>query len=295
MTYNLHNGFDTAGWLGLEALARTIEQQDPDVVALQEVARGWVIDGSTDMVGWLSQRLQMEYVFAPTAGPLWGNAVLSRLPIKESQTHPLPTQDLLLRRGYVRVVVDLGGGRTLDVIATHYHHLEDGSAVRVQESQAILDAWSGAPRTVFMGDLNAEPGSPEIEMLREAGLVEAVAQAGLSPGYTYDSVAPVPAHRLHLGQSGPRRSGRRIRLGERRDRRTRRRDHARHCVRPPRRGGDDRILAVSPRERGSARLPPEPALEHVERRVQEPHGLAQLVDLGSRTADLHADDASRRW
>ena len=190
MTYNLHNGFDTTGWLGLEALARAIEQQDPDVVALQEVARGWVIDGSTDMVGWLSQRLKMEYVFAPTAGPLWGNAVLSRLPIMESQTHPLPTPDLLIGRGYVRVLLDLGGGRTLNVLATHYHHLEDGSAIRVQESQTILDAWEGAPSTVFMGDLNGEPGSPEIQMLRRAGLVEAVAQAGLSPGYTYDSVAP---------------------------------------------------------------------------------------------------------
>jgi endonuclease/exonuclease/phosphatase family metal-dependent hydrolase len=190
MTFNLHNGFDTTGWLGMEALARTIEQQHPDVVALQEVARGWVIDGSTDMLGWLSQRLQMDYVFDPTAGPLWGNAVLTRLPIKGSRTYPLPTPDLLIGRGYVRVLLDAGGGRTLNVIATHYHHLEDGGAIRVLQSKAILALWKDVPGTVLMGDLNAEPGSPEIEMLRSAGLVEAVAQAGLSPGYTYDSVAP---------------------------------------------------------------------------------------------------------
>lgn len=42
MTYDLHNGFNTRGALDLEALARTIETQKPDVVALQEVARGWV-------------------------------------------------------------------------------------------------------------------------------------------------------------------------------------------------------------------------------------------------------------
>jgi endonuclease/exonuclease/phosphatase family metal-dependent hydrolase len=190
MTFNLHNGFDTTGWLGMEALARTIERQHPDVVALQEVARGWVIDGSTDMLGWLSQRLQMDYVFDPTAGPLWGNAVLTRLPIKGSRTYPLPTPDLLIGRGYVRVLLDAGGGRTLNVIATHYHHLEDGGAIRVLQSKAILALWKDVPGTVLMGDLNAEPGSPEIEMLRSAGLVEAVAQAGLSPGYTYDSVAP---------------------------------------------------------------------------------------------------------
>ncbi len=180
MTFNMHNGFDTQGWLGLEAIARTIEQQQPDVVTLQEAARGWVIDGSTDMLSWLSQRLDMPYVWDPTAGPLWGNAILSRFPITWSETHPLPTADLLLRRGYVRARLDVGGGQTLDVLATHYHHVEGGSAVRVQESQTILDAWAGYPRTVIAGDMNAVPGDPEIEMLRAAGLVEAVSAAGLT-------------------------------------------------------------------------------------------------------------------
>lgn len=190
MTFNIHNGFDTQGWLGLEAIAQTIEQQHPDVVTLQEAARGWVIDGSTDMLSWLSLRLGMPYVWNPTAGPLWGNAILSRFPIIESGTYPLPTDDLLLRRGFVRARLDVGGGLTLDVLATHYHHLEDGSAVRVKESQALLDAWAGSGRTIIAGDMNAVPGDPEIEMLRAAGLVEAVSLMGLTPGYTYDSTKP---------------------------------------------------------------------------------------------------------
>jgi len=190
MTFNIHNGFDTRGWLGLEAIARTIEQQQPDVVALQEAARGWVIDGSTDMLSWLSLRLDMPFVWDPTAGPLWGNAILSRFPIIQSEIYPLPTADLLLGRGFIRARLDVGTGQPLDVLATHYHHVEDGSAVRVQESQVILDAWAGAPRTVIAGDMNAVHGDPEIEMLRAAGLVEAVALAGLTPGYTYDSTKP---------------------------------------------------------------------------------------------------------
>jgi Metal-dependent hydrolase len=190
MTFNMHNGFDTHGWLGLEAIARTIEQQHPDVVTVQEAARGWIIDGSTDMLSWLSLRLGMPFVWDPTAGPLWGNAILSRFPINSSESYPLPTADLLLRRGFIRARLDLGSGRTLDVLSTHYHHLEGGSAVRVQESQAMLDAWAGAPRTVIAGDMNAVPSDPEIEILRAAGLVEAVAVAGLTPGYTYDSTKP---------------------------------------------------------------------------------------------------------
>lgn len=73
MTYNLHNGFNTEGALDPEALARTIEDAAPDVVALQEVSRGWVINGSFDLLSWLAHRLDMVYVYGPTSGPLWGN------------------------------------------------------------------------------------------------------------------------------------------------------------------------------------------------------------------------------
>ena len=40
--YNVHNGVDPLGQVDPEAMARVIEAQDPDVVVLQEVARGWV-------------------------------------------------------------------------------------------------------------------------------------------------------------------------------------------------------------------------------------------------------------
>lgn len=81
--------------------------------------------------------------------------------------------------------MDVGAGGPLRVIVTHYHHPEDGGAVRVLESAALLDRWDGSPRTVVMGDLNAIPGAREIETLREAGLVEVPAAAGVSPGCTY--------------------------------------------------------------------------------------------------------------
>ncbi|MBU2602729.1 MAG: endonuclease/exonuclease/phosphatase family protein [Actinobacteria bacterium] len=191
MNYNLHNGFATDGRLDLEALAATIEAEDPDVLALQEVSRGWVINGSVDMLGWLSGRLGMVPVYGPTAGPLWGNAVLTRLPIESEELFPLPTEDLLLRRGLIDVSLALGDAGSLRVIATHYHHPDDGGPVRVLESEEMLRVWGGASRTVVMGDLNGRPGDREIEMLREAGLVEVLAEAGVSPGYTFPSDGPI--------------------------------------------------------------------------------------------------------
>lgn len=190
MTFNLHNGFNTKGFLGMEALAQVIEAQQPDVVALQEVSRGWIISGSLDMLTWLSQRLDMPYVFGPTADPVWGNAILSRHPIGEYETRDLPPRDLLLLRGFIWARIDVGAGQQINVIATHYHHITEDSAIRVPQSQAVLDFWDGAGQTALLGDLNAEPGAPEIEMLRQAGFRDVLDLAGIVPGYTYSSEQP---------------------------------------------------------------------------------------------------------
>lgn len=190
LTYNLHCGVDPRGDLGLEALAAAIEAQDADVVALQEVSRGWTVNGSLDMVGWLAQRLGMDFVFAGTADPLWGNAVLSRLPILGGRSLPLPSDQLMLKRGSVDVTIGLGDGAALRVLATHFHHPEDGGGVRQEQVGELLEQWNGSPRTVILGDFNAEPGAPEIEALRRAGLVDAFAAAGAGPGFTYSSTEP---------------------------------------------------------------------------------------------------------
>ena len=113
MSYNLHQGFDVHGSHGLENIAKVIQAEDPDIIALQEVSRGWVVNGSVDMLVWLSQRLEMDYVWGPAADPVWGNAVLSRLPIISSQNHRMPNNDTVrLDRAYL----DSGGrpGRRRD-------------------------------------------------------------------------------------------------------------------------------------------------------------------------------------
>ncbi len=190
MTYNLHNGFDPDGHLGMEAIAQVIEAQNPDIVALQEVSRGWVVNGSLDMLAWLSQRLAMPYVYGPTSDPLWGNALLSRYPILESELVALPTDDLLLRRGFIWAKVDVGDGQHLNVIATHYHHPGDGSAVRVMQSETIVDYWDSVSRTLIMGDLNAEPNAPEMQLLRQSGLADVLELSAVQPGFTYPATGP---------------------------------------------------------------------------------------------------------
>lgn len=189
MTYNLHNGFNRQGRLDLEALAKTIEDSQAQVVGLQEISRGWLVWGGVDMLAWLSQRLNMAYVSGPTADAQWGNAVLTRYPIVSADLVKLPTDDLLLLRGYIRVVIGIGAGE-ITFIDTHYHQVYEDSAIRVQQSQALIAGISLSEPTILVGDMNAEPDSAEMDLLAEAGLVESALAMGYQPAYTYPSDQP---------------------------------------------------------------------------------------------------------
>ena len=190
MTYNLHNGFDTDGHLGMEAIAKVIEAEQPDVVGLQEVSRGWVVNGSLDMLTWLSQRLEMPYIFGPATGSLWGNAILSRYPILEWENVKLPPKDLLLQRAYLWARLDLGDGQELRVVVTHLHHTREDFDIRAQQVQTLLDFWKDGEQTVIMGDFNARRDDSEAEMMRQAGLADPLDLAGIQPGYTVPPEAP---------------------------------------------------------------------------------------------------------
>jgi endonuclease/exonuclease/phosphatase family metal-dependent hydrolase len=189
INYNLHNGFNSDGLLDMEALALVIEESEADVLLLQEVSRGWVINGSLDMLQWLSQRLEMPHVAGPTEELLWGNALLSRYPIHNAANVPLPPDHLLLRRGYLMAEIEVGAERLL-VINTHLHHVRADSAVRQEQVGQILAGWQGRPRTLIAGDFNATPEAPEMVMMVEAGLADVALLFGPAPPYTYSAVNP---------------------------------------------------------------------------------------------------------
>jgi endonuclease/exonuclease/phosphatase family metal-dependent hydrolase len=189
MTYNLHNGFNTKGKLNLEEIAQVIESNNPDIIALQEVSRGWVVSGRADMLTWLSQRLNMPYVFGPTADPFWGNAILSRYPILAYSRYQLPPSDLFILRGFIVALIDVGQGRQIKVIGTHFHHLEGQTEIRQLQSGAILTFINNIDNNniILLGDLNAEPSDPEITMLYEARFIDTVKNQDPHIAYTFTS------------------------------------------------------------------------------------------------------------
>lgn len=188
MDYNLHDAVNTDGRVDPEALARAIEASGADIVGVQEISRGWLIWGGMDMLEWLSQRLDMQYVWGPTADLQWGNAVFTRLPILSVEAGNLPPEDVLLLRGYMKVVLD-ANGKALTLIDTHFSEKAGQDEIRADQAQVIVDAWGGAPATVIMGDLNSLPDSQALAVMLGSGLIDISREIGQQPTYTYPSFA----------------------------------------------------------------------------------------------------------
>jgi endonuclease/exonuclease/phosphatase family metal-dependent hydrolase len=190
MSYNLHQGFDTKGYLGIKAIAKVIEESNADIIALQEVSRGWYINGSLDMLTWLSQKLNMPYIYGPVGDPLFGNAILSKYPVLEYKNKLLPKGDVPLQRGFLWAKFDLGNNEELFMIATHLHHIEEDNHVRIPQIKSIVDYWGNHDKTVILGDMNAKPHWPETQIYYNSGLLDTFIEAGIGNGYTYSSDKP---------------------------------------------------------------------------------------------------------
>ena len=175
MTFNIQQGV-TLGQLDLEQIAQVVDGAAPDVVVMEEVGRGWSVSGMTDEGEWFRRRLRMEVAWGAAADRQFGNLVLSRVPVAQRDVLALGKGNGTQDRSALFVTLDLGDGRTVQVIGTH---LQNGSPAafhetRAQEYQAILERWGGRPGTVFIGDLNTyprqvPPGWPELNLVLDAG------------------------------------------------------------------------------------------------------------------------------
>jgi endonuclease/exonuclease/phosphatase family metal-dependent hydrolase len=180
VTYNVHSALNGEGRLDPEGLVQAIRTQRADVVLLQEVGRGSLVSGTTDVGVWLSRRLGMHLIWGPAADSQFGNAILTSRPVRSSGAARLPAGDWSQIRGYVWARLEVGR-TTVDVWSTH---LEDGdeSSVRSVAISMLLKAWAEAPRTVIAGDMNAGPGSAEIgRMVDGTGLRSAWLDSDMAP------------------------------------------------------------------------------------------------------------------
>lgn len=190
LDWNLHYGVAADTAVDLEQIARTIESSAPDVVLLQEVARGWVLGGGTDMATWLGHRLGMEVAFAPAVDRQFGNAILSRTPLRDVEVIHLPYGAGPQSRSALTAVVDGPDGEPVRVTSVHLQHRDDNTTTRLHQLAALDAALPDDGPSVLGGDLNAEPGSPELEAVDAAGWTSALDTAGDPAALTHPSGDP---------------------------------------------------------------------------------------------------------
>jgi endonuclease/exonuclease/phosphatase family metal-dependent hydrolase len=87
-------------------------------------------------------------------------------------------------RSFLVATINIGNDQQLQVVSTQLHQLNQDSAIRELQTKTILDFWNKAGHTIIMGDFNADPSAPELEVLRQAGLVDGAVAFGGTPSYT---------------------------------------------------------------------------------------------------------------
>jgi len=150
-SYNIHRCVGGDGRFDPTRVRRVIDELDADVVALQEVETR--ADGGFDLLAALGGA-QYRAIAGPTlfrGDAHYGNALLSRLPLREQRLHDLSV-DGREPRGAIEVSLGSEGSR-LRVFATHF-----GLAPweRRMQARRVLELMNGAraPLEVLLGDLN---------------------------------------------------------------------------------------------------------------------------------------------
>ncbi len=169
LTYNILHGETLKGDFDLDLIARVISQEDPDLVALQEVDFRTNRALNMDLVLELGERTALVPLFGRAMfydGGEYGEGILSRYTFISSRNHPLPAGEGKEPRAALEVQVLLPGGDTIAFIGTHFDHT--GDVDRIKQASELREIMAGLNMPVLLaGDLNAKPGSRPMEILFE--------------------------------------------------------------------------------------------------------------------------------
>jgi endonuclease/exonuclease/phosphatase family metal-dependent hydrolase len=169
VTYNIR-----AGIQGLDGVIEDLRRLTPDVIALQEIERGVARSMQVDQPTTIAEALGMQAVFAGAVVSRvhgeHGVAILSRFPLSDAETIPLPQGHGRWPRVALRVRVDAPTGpfRMVCVhLARPYGWPLANTTTRLAQIRSLLDRLAGDDLPIVLaGDLNSFPVSLEVWTLR---------------------------------------------------------------------------------------------------------------------------------
>ncbi len=169
LCYNIHhaNPPSKSDMTDLDAIARVINDSKADIVALQEVDKNTVRSGNVDQAKVLAEKTGMNYHFFKAidyGGGEYGVAILSRYPISDIKSFPLPQIVAAENRVLGQVTLKIGDQ---DVIFANTHLDATGKHDnRNAQMKYIMDLFQGIKLPVFLsGDFNCVAGSEAIRLL----------------------------------------------------------------------------------------------------------------------------------
>jgi endonuclease/exonuclease/phosphatase family metal-dependent hydrolase len=198
MTYNVHGCSGMDGRISPRRVARTIDDQAPDIVALQEIDLGRKRSRAEDQGKLIAEHLGMHFLFCQTVthgdGEHYGHMVLSRWPLEIVKRGLLPS----VEKGWwpepraalwARVQI---AGRDVHVVTTHL-----GLSPRERQLQiaALLgDEWIGGiplnEPVILCGDFNLTPRSRPYALAAKKLRDVQRAVPGHKPRLTFTSARP---------------------------------------------------------------------------------------------------------
>lgn len=206
LTYNIHhaNPPSKPNLIDIDAIARVIKKQNPDIVALQEVdahtRRSGVNINEAEEIARLTG---MKAYFARSIdydGGAYGVAILSKLPVRDFTNTALPTDDNTKgeHRTLATAKIELANGNQFVFACTHLdaQHADVNRQLQIKKILGVLRQES-LP-VVIAGDLNATPNSDVINQLDSHFTRSCVGDCPftipeISPNKTIDYIAYAPA------------------------------------------------------------------------------------------------------
>ncbi|MEU6430105.1 endonuclease/exonuclease/phosphatase family protein [Microbispora sp. NPDC046973] len=198
VAYNIRMGFGLGGRLDLDGVAAWAATRRPDVVLLSEVDRGWLLNGGHDDLARIARGLGMRYYFAPAADRLWGDALLTNLPVSEIGSTRLGRHGYPTGAQAQPIVLEVGD-HEVGIVNTHLQEprgqAPEVAAIARRLAANTLPPGVGVadPRPVIVaGDLNTTPSDPQMRVLEAAGLSDPLRALGDPP----TSPADAPVRRI---------------------------------------------------------------------------------------------------
>ena len=195
MTYNIQHGEGIDQKIDLARIAKVITAAQADLVALEEVDRGVKRTAGVDEPAELARLTGLTAYFDNNfhyQGGEYGNAVLTRFPIKRAQN----THYRMLRpseqRGVIQLVLDVRG-RDVLFMATHIDYRADDSErlINIDElKQIVTDATAAKLPVILCGDFNDIPGSRTHGKVKTF-LTDTWEIVGQGKGLSYSTEKPV--------------------------------------------------------------------------------------------------------